>query len=80
MEENIVESGNEDLWNKELETLPADALFDLHEKALLKQLKYLSDSSPFYQEKFKKAGVAVPDIKTLEDIARLPFTEKKELH
>ena len=34
---------------------------------------------PMYQKKFKEAGVSVEDIKTLDDIRRLPFTTKQDL-
>lgn len=66
-------------WNKDMETLSPDQFHDVQEKALLKQLKYVYKNSVFYQEKFKKANVALADIKTLADLAKLPFTEKAEL-
>ncbi|MBW1945133.1 MAG: phenylacetate--CoA ligase family protein, partial [Deltaproteobacteria bacterium] len=72
-------SRKENIWNRELETLSTDALLHLHQEKFLKQLKYLFDSSPMYQEKFKKEGLAPGDIRSLEDIIRLPFTEKGEL-
>ena len=66
-------------WNKKMETLSPKRFHDVQEKALLKQLKYVYANSVFYQEKFEKAGVALADIKTLEDLSKLPFTEKAEL-
>lgn len=72
-------SRKENIWNKELETLSTDALFHLHEEKFLKQLEYLFDSSPLYQEKFKEQGLATGDIQGMEDIVKLPFTEKGEL-
>ncbi|MEL1133950.1 AMP-binding protein [Desulfitobacterium sp. THU1] len=35
--------------------------------------------NPFYYEKMKEAGVKPQDIKTLSDLAKLPFTTKDEL-
>ncbi len=67
------------LWNKELETLSGDALFALHQEKFLKQIEYLFDHSAFYQDKFREAGLNPKDIKGLEDIVKIPFTEKKEL-
>ena len=66
-------------WNEEMETLPSDRFHDVQEKALLRQLKYLWENSTFYQKKFGEAGVALGDIKRLEDLSKLPFTEKAEL-
>jgi len=44
------------------------------------QIKYLFDNSPFYQQKLRKAGFETPaDVGGLDDIAKLPTTEKDEL-
>jgi phenylacetate-CoA ligase len=44
------------------------------------QIAYLMDRSPLYREKLAAAGVATPEAAGgLEDIARLPLTEKREL-
>jgi len=37
------------------------------------------NNSPFYRRQFEKAGVRPEDIKTLDDLARLPFTQAKHL-
>jgi len=66
-------------WNEEMETLSPKKFHDLQEKALLKQLKYVWKNSVFYQKKFGDAGVSLKDIKKLEDLSKLPFTEKSEL-
>lgn len=66
-------------WNEEMETLSPKKFHDVQEKALLKQLKYVWKNSVFYQKKFGDAGVSLKDIKKLEDLAKLPFTEKSEL-
>ena len=66
-------------WRQELETLSIDALSGLHEQKFQKQLEYVFRCSPFYQNKFKEHGLTPADISGLEDIVRLPFTEKKEL-
>ncbi|HET6362729.1 MAG TPA: hypothetical protein VFH11_11840 [Gemmatimonadota bacterium] len=34
---------------------------------------------PFYRERFDRAGVRPADIRTLEDVARIPVTEKRDL-
>ncbi len=66
-------------WNPEAETLDAAALRALHEQRLRAQLDYVAAHSNFYQRKLAAAGVDVADIARLEDLARLPFTEKSEL-
>ena len=45
----------------------------------LQILNRVQRKSPFYMDKFKKAGIDVRDVKSYEDIQRLPFTTKEEL-
>ena len=66
-------------WNEKMETLSPEGYHEVQEKALLKQLKYVWKNSQFYQKKFKGAGVELKDVKKLEDLGKLPFTEKSEL-
>jgi phenylacetate-CoA ligase len=68
-----------EFWNEKMATLSPKEFHDVQEKALLKQLKYVWDNSVFYQRKFVEAGVALKDVKSLEDLSKLPFTEKSEL-
>ncbi|MBC3796853.1 phenylacetate--CoA ligase family protein [Acetobacterium tundrae] len=42
-------------------------------------IKRLEHKSSFYQQKFKDAGIAADDIKTMEDFEKLPFTDKGDL-
>ena len=44
-----------------------------------KLLINVNQNSPFYKEKFKMSGVNIEDIKSLEDVKKLPFTTKEEL-
>ena len=36
-------------------------------------------NSPFYKDRFDKAGITPDDIRTLDDIRRIPFTTKQDL-
>lgn len=42
-------------------------------------VKRLEEKSPFYQQRFKKAGIVAADIKTMADFEKLPFTDKGDL-
>ena len=66
-------------WNQHMETLSEGGYHHVQEAALLRQLDYVWANSPFYQEKFKEAGLVQGDIADLDDLGRLPFTEKREL-
>ena len=51
----------------------------LQEERLQEQLCYLSHASHFYQAKFREAGLEFDDIRSIADLARVPFTLKQEL-
>ena len=48
-------------------------------KRLKEIVKYAYDRVPFYRKKYDEAGVKPSDIKTLEDIRKLPFVTKSDL-
>lgn len=58
-------------WNR-------DKLRRYQEKRLRSVVKYAYDFVPFYHEKFRKAGVFPTDIKTLEDLNKLPIIKKDD--
>jgi phenylacetate-CoA ligase len=65
--------------NKKIETMDPDELRLIQEKKFLKQMDYIWEKSHFYQKKFKEHGVERGDVGGLEDLHKLPFTEKDEL-
>lgn len=60
-------------------SIPHADIQELQERKLRRQMVYLFKHSPFYQEKFKAAGIRLEDIQTLADLQKLPFTVKDEL-
>jgi len=69
----------EQYLDPEIETMSPAALRQLQEQKLATQLDYLFARSPFYQDKFAAAGLRRADFRTLDDLARFPFTSKEEL-
>ena len=65
--------------NEKMETISQDELHQLHEQKLLKQVRHVYQNSPMYKEKFKAVGLEPGDIKGLDDLPKIPFTEKGEL-
>ena len=49
------------------------------EELLRKQLLYLNEHSPYYHRMFDSCGIDIRTIRTIGDLVRLPFTEKKDL-
>ncbi|MTV48680.1 AMP-binding protein [Heliobacillus mobilis] len=46
---------------------------------LIRTIHRAYEGSPFYRERFQQAGIQPGDIRSLEDLARLPFTTKQDL-
>jgi phenylacetate-CoA ligase len=69
----------EQYWNPVLETLPLEKLKQLQLKKFKKILKWAYENSPFYQHLYNEAGLEPGDIKTLDDISKVPKTEKSML-
>jgi phenylacetate-CoA ligase len=59
--------------------LPAARLRDVQLRLLRGVLDHAAERVPLYREKFEKAGVGPADLRSLEDLARFPVTEKDEI-
>ncbi len=69
----------DNLFNKKMETLPRKEIRELQLKRLKETVKKLYENVPFYRNKFKELKIRPTDIKTLEDIRKLPLTTKDDL-
>lgn len=58
------------------ETMSRTDLESFQLEQLKKTVSYVFERVPFYKNALKKNGVVPEDIKTLKDLARLPFTSK----
>jgi hypothetical protein len=65
-------------WS-EVESLSASDARRLQHKRLQEQMAYLAARSQFYQAKFAEHGVDPGAVRSVDDLAGLPFTEKQEL-
>ena len=66
-------------WNEEIETMPADELKKLQLKLLKNQIINVYSHSAFYRKRMDDANVRPEDIKTLDDLRKLPFMYKTDL-
>lgn len=55
------------------------AIREFQEEKLRTALAYLQANSPYYQRMFRECGVDPASIRHLDDLVKLPFTEKKDL-
>lgn len=66
-------------WNDEFECMPVEKLQKFQLENLKETVAWVSKKVPFYREKLKQMGIKSGDIKSLADVAKLPFTVKEDL-
>jgi phenylacetate-CoA ligase len=67
------------IFNREIETMSREELKKIQFERLREVVSRVYERVPFHRENFIKAGVKPEDIKSLEDIQRLPFMKKTDL-
>jgi len=68
--------GADKYWNPILETMPQEKLRALQLKKFKKIVQWAYDHSKFHRQLYAEAGMEPGDIKTFEDIAKVPEVEK----
>ncbi len=66
-------------WDKEMETLERASLEALQLKRLRDTVEKVTAAVPFYGQKLAASGLEPGQIKSLDDIRRLPFTVNQDL-
>lgn len=67
------------IWNRNKECMSRDEMQELQGKRLRKLVDLVYHNVPFYREKMQALDLAPDDIRTIEDIRKLPFTTKQDL-
>lgn len=63
-------------YNKEIETLPLDKLRKLQNERLKEQVNATYHKVPYYKSVFDEKGIKPEDIRSVNDLHKLPFTKK----
>jgi len=66
-------------WDEKFETMQPEEMRKFQLEHLKKTLKWVYEKIPLYKNTFDEKGVKPDDLKTLEDLAKLPFTVKTDL-
>ena len=66
-------------FQKDKECMPAEELRKLQGERLAENFRHVYENVPYYRERCKEAGVTPDDIKSLDDIGKIPFTSKDDL-
>ncbi len=67
-----------DFYHREMETLDRIRLRKLQDERLRRLLEAIA-TNRFYREKFDNAGIEMRNLRSADDLKRLPFTTKEEL-
>ena len=62
-----------------IDRLPIERLRALQSERLTATVQYVHSRTPFWRRKFDEAGLSPSDIRSLEDLPRIPFCTKEEL-
>lgn len=66
-------------WNPTYECMSREEMTRVQTERLINTVKRIYHNVPFYREKMQKKGIEPSDIRTLEDLKKLPFTYKQDL-
>ena len=67
------------IWNPEVEKMPREDLEQLQLERLQATLNRIHRSVRFYRNRFEQMGIEPGDIRTREDLQKIPFTTKDDL-
>ena len=70
---------NQRYFQPEIETASRDCLHAIQSARLVKMVENCYANVPFYRVKFDEAGLRPGDIRSIDDIGKLPFTTKQDL-
>jgi len=70
---------SERYYQKEIETMSREDMRALQSERLVKQVRHVWDNVPFYRAKMEEKGLTPDDIKSVDDLSKLPFICKDDL-
>ncbi|MBN2519878.1 MAG: phenylacetate--CoA ligase [Bacteroidales bacterium] len=67
------------IWNEYIETADREKLKDIQNERLTQMIERIYYNVPFYRKKLQEKGIEPGDIKTIDQLKYLPFTNKSDL-
>lgn len=67
------------MLHPEIETMSREGIWELQSKRLQETVRRVYENVPFYQKAFQEIGLEPGDIKSVDDLSKLPFTVKQDL-
>lgn len=69
----------EKYWNQEIETMSREEMKRLQDERLVAQVKHVYENVKYYRDLMDEKGVKPEDIKSTDDLHKLPFLTKSDL-
>lgn len=66
-------------YQPEIETASVEQIHAWQNEKLVRQVKHVWDNVPYYRKKMEEKGVTPDDIKSIDDLHKLPFLTKDDL-
>jgi phenylacetate-CoA ligase len=67
------------IWNETFECMSREEMREFQSKRLIDTVERVYHNVPYYREKMQAAGITPDDIKSIDDLPKLPFTTKTDL-
>ncbi len=67
------------IWDEAHECMSREEMKKLQSEKLVKQVRHVWDNVPYYKKLMEEKGVTPDDIKSVDDISKLPFLSKADL-
>jgi len=67
------------IWNEKIECASRDSMSQIQSERLKKTVDRVYHNVPYYRKKMQDLGLMPEDIRSIEDITKLPFTVKTDL-
>ena len=69
----------EHYYQPEIECASREEIVKIQNEKLVKQVRHVWDNVPYYRKKMEEKGVTPDDIKSIDDLHKLPFLSKDDL-
>lgn len=69
----------ENYYQPEIETASREKILEIQNEKIVKQVRHVYDNVPYYKKLMDEKGVTPDDIKSVDDIKKLPFLTKADL-
>ncbi len=66
-------------FQKEIECAPIEQIRAIQNEKIVKQVRYVWEHVPYYRKKMEEKGVRPDDVRSIEDMHKLPFLSKADL-